>query len=192
MMSLPAELPLGMALSGTRKTEPESRSGEVGVHSEPTAEPDGSIMAHPRLRGWPSFGQLRGTIVPFAQTSRRVMSWASSHFRTLAHTLGSRSSQALTLGAPTIMKGNLSRWAAWTNRAKSVRELRSSLTSSSVVMIGLLVMIGWATDVERRLTDSGSGTRRPPPACASQPASRGELEIPLAARFADPRPRSRR
>lgn len=181
-----------MALSGTRKTEPESRSGEEGIHSEPTAEPDASIMAHPRLRGRPSFGQLQESIVPFAQTSRRVMSWAPSHFRTLAHTLGSRSSHALTLGARTSMKGNLSRWAAWTNRAKSVCDPRSSVTSSSVVMIGLLVMIGWAPDIERLLTDSGSGKRRPPPACASQPVSRGEPGILLAARSAGPRPRSRR
>jgi hypothetical protein len=83
------------------------------------------------------------------------MSWALSQVRTLAHELGSLCSQALTLWAPTTMKGSLSRWAAWTNRARSVREPRSSVTSSSVVMIGLLAMIGWASHVERLLTASG-------------------------------------
>jgi len=128
-------------------------------------------------------------IRPFAQTSRRVMLRASSHVRTLSHELGSLCSQALTLWAPTTMKGELSRWAAWTNRAKSVREARSSVTSSSVVMIGLLAMSGWSLDVERLLIVAGSERQRPLPACANLPASRGELGIPLAARSVGPRER---
>src|SRR3990172_3480432 len=68
----PDRTPAGNGTLWERKTEPESRSGEEGVHSEPTAEPDSSIMTHLRRRGRPSFEprgteascQCRGVILP--------------------------------------------------------------------------------------------------------------------------------
>jgi hypothetical protein len=68
----------------------------------------------------------------------RSMLWAASQSRTLAHESGSLCSQALTLWAATTRKGNLLRWAVSTIRARSVREDRSSVTNSVVVMISLL------------------------------------------------------
>src|SRR3972149_10179890 len=56
----PDRTPAGNDTLWERKTEPESRSGEEGVHDEPTAEPDLCIMTHLRRRGGPSF-EPRGT-----------------------------------------------------------------------------------------------------------------------------------
>ena len=77
---------------------------------------------------------------------------ASSQSRTLAHKVGSLCSQALTLWAGKTSRGNLLRWAASTIRARSVREDRSSVTSSVVVMVSLLATMSSSLDVHRPLT----------------------------------------
>ena len=89
---------------------------------------------------------------PSPQTSRTVMLCASSHSRTLAHKQGSLCSQAFTLWAGTTRRENLLRWAASTIRARSVREARSSVISSVVVMVSLLATRPSSLDVRRPLT----------------------------------------
>jgi hypothetical protein len=80
------------------------------------------------------------------------MLWAASHSHTLAHESGSRCSQALTLWDGTTRAGSLLRWAASTIRDRSVRENRSSLTDSVVVMVSLLATRPSSLDVRRPLT----------------------------------------
>jgi hypothetical protein len=66
------------------------------------------------------------------------MRWVASQSRTVAHESGSLCSHALTLRAGTIKTGDLLRWAAATMRARSVREDRSFVISSVVVIVGFL------------------------------------------------------
>jgi hypothetical protein len=82
----------------------------------------------------------------------RSMLWAASQSRTLAHESGSLCSQALTLWAGTTRRGNFLRWAASTIRARSVREVRSSVTSSVVLMVSLLAKRPSSLDVQWPLT----------------------------------------
>jgi hypothetical protein len=57
-----------------------------------------------------------------------------------------------TLWAGTTRHGNLLRCAASTIRARSVREDRSSVTNSVVVMVSLLATMPSSLDVDRLLT----------------------------------------
>ena len=82
----------------------------------------------------------------------RSMLWAAGQSHTLAHESGSLGSHALTLWAGTTRRGNFLRWAASTIRARSVREDRSSVTSSVVVMVSLLATMPSSLDVHRPLT----------------------------------------
>jgi len=117
------------------------------VHDEPRAEPDSSIMTYVRRHCWPSFGP-RGREA-FGQTSRRVMLLVSSHSLTLAQERGSLCSQALTLWAGTTSIDHLLLSTAWTIRARSVREERSSVTSSAVVKVSPLATMPPSLDVRR-------------------------------------------
>ena len=80
------------------------------------------------------------------------MRWVASQSHTMAHESGSRCSHALTLRAGTIRTGDLLRWAAATMRARSVRDDRSFVISSVVVMGRLLTTRPWLLDVHRHPT----------------------------------------
>ena len=80
------------------------------------------------------------------------MRWVASQSHTMAQESGSRCFHALTLRAGTIRTGDLLRWAAATMRARSVRDDRSFLISSVVVMVGLLATRPWLLDVHRHPT----------------------------------------
>jgi hypothetical protein len=77
------------------------------------------------------------------------MRWAASQSHTVARESGSLCSHALTLRAGTIRMGDLLRWAAATMRARSVRDDRSFVISSVVVIVGLLATRPSSLDVHR-------------------------------------------